>query len=67
MKKITFNKTQKKALAEVLDNLGSAVMIAMLLGIFIDSKITWANGLAMTIFAVACFAVATLLRSGGDD
>lgn len=60
------NKRQKDAIAKNLDNIGTALFIAMMAGIFVDSKLTLLNGIAMGIFTLHCFGIAAFLRRGDD-
>lgn len=57
-----FNERQKEAIAKNLDNIGNALVIAILVGVFVESKITWLNGMTLGIAAMYCFVGAVFLR-----
>lgn len=63
-RKILFNVHQKEAIAKILDNIGTAVIIAILIGIFVESKIDFGNGIPLVILALTCFSVGVFLRRG---
>ena len=60
------NKRQKYAVAQNLDNIGTAVLFAILVGVFIDSKLTLVNGIALGIATMLCFGIAAFLRRGDE-
>jgi hypothetical protein len=57
-----FNTNQKNGLATVLDNIGTAIFIALIVGIFIESKILFFPGLALVVLAIVSIGTALLLR-----
>ncbi len=61
-----FNKRQKDAIAKILDNIGTTLFIAIMVSVFIDSKLTLFNGIALGIFTLQCFSIAAFLRRGDD-
>lgn len=61
-----FNLRQKDAFAKILDNIGTANLIAILVGIFVESKITLLNGSILGTVSVLCFFCAAFLRKGDE-
>ena len=61
-----FNRHQKDAFAKNLDNIAVAMAIAIMLGIFIDTRLTLLNGIALGFLTVFFFGYAASLR-GGDQ
>jgi len=61
---VKFNLRQKDAFAKVLDNVGTANLIAILVGVFVNSKITLLNGGILATVSVLCFLYAAFLRRG---
>ena len=64
MKKIRFTQKQKDAFAKNFDNIGVAVIIAVLVGAFVESKVSLLNGFMLGIIAIVCFLYAAFLRKG---
>ena len=62
-----FNKNQRNGLAVILDNMGTATIIALIVGIFIESKITLLPAIALLFLAVVSIGTALLLRSRSSD
>jgi len=62
-----FNKRQKEALAKNFDNIAVAITIAIVVGIFVDSKLTLINGIALGILTVLFFGYAAFLRGGDEE
>lgn len=60
--RMKFNTNQKNGLATVLDNIGTAIFIALIVGIFIESKILFFPGLALVVLAIVNIGTALLLR-----
>ena len=63
---LKFNQSQKKAIAQNLDNIGTAVVIAILVGIFVDAKLTMLNAFLLAALGLTCYGVAIYLRTGDD-
>ncbi len=61
---IKFNQKQKDALAKNLDNIGVLNTVAILLGMLVDYKATFVNGVLMTMFSLTVFGFAIYLRRG---
>jgi hypothetical protein len=59
---VKFNQRQKSAFAKVLDNIGTANIIGILIGVFVDAKVTIVNGIALGIVSVLCYSYAAFLR-----
>lgn len=59
-----FNKNQKKGLATVFDNIGTATILAMIVGVFVESKVTIMTASMLFVFSLTCIVIATLLRGG---
>ena len=57
-----FNKNQKNGLATVFDNIGTAVIIGLIIGTFIDSKITLFPAIALSVTGSLAIGIALLLR-----
>ncbi|MEI6746353.1 MAG: hypothetical protein WCL34_10355 [Methylococcaceae bacterium] len=62
-----FNKDQSEGLAKVMDNLGTASIIATLLGGFVDKKIGSFEITVLISLAVTFFVMSFILRRGEDD
>jgi len=63
---IKFNQKQKDALAKNFDNIGVLNTGAILVGVFVDSRITLINGIYMAVISLALFGFAALLREGDE-
>jgi len=61
---LKFNRSQKKAIAQNLDNIGTAVFIAILVGIFVDAKLTVINAVLLATLGLTSYGVAIYLRKG---
>ncbi len=61
-----FNSRQKDAFAKVLDNIGTANIVAILIGSFIESKVSLMQGIALLVMSVAFILYATFLRRGDE-
>ena len=59
-----FNRHQKDALAKNLDNIAVALAIAVMFGIFVDTKLTLLNGTVLGFISVLFFGYAASLRTG---
>ncbi len=59
---IKLNKAQKDALAKNMDNIGVLNTGAIMVGVFVDYKITLTSGIIMAIVSVSLFVFAALLR-----
>ena len=62
-----FNKAQRNGLATVLDNIGTAIFIALIVGIFIESKISFFPGFALVITAIVSVGFALFLRRNDNE
>ena len=62
-----FNERQTGAFAKVLDNVGIAILIGILIGVFVDAKITIVNGVFLGIVSVFCFSYAAFLRRNNGN
>ncbi len=61
---IKFNQKQKDALAKVCDNIGVLNTGAIIVGVFVDYKITLINGIVMAMLSIFFFGLGLLLRGG---
>jgi len=59
-----FNQHQKDAMAKNLDNIAVALTIVIVLGVFVDTKLTLLNGIALVFLSVFSFWCAVSLRAG---
>jgi hypothetical protein len=50
----------------VLDNIGTANIVAILIGSFIESKVSLMQGIALLVMSVAFILYATFLRRGDE-
>ena len=60
-----FNKNQKDGIAKVLDTIGTADILAVLVGGFTDTaapRISQTQGLLLLVIGLTCFVCATWLR-----
>ncbi len=61
-----FNLRQKEAFAKVLETIGTANIVAILVGSFVDSNVSLVQGIALLVMSVAFIAYATFLRRGDE-
>ena len=57
-----FNKNQRNGLATVFDNIGTAAVIALIVGTFIDSTITLYSSAALSVTAGIAVGFSLFLR-----
>jgi putative Ca2+/H+ antiporter (TMEM165/GDT1 family) len=62
-----FNKNQSEGLAKVTDNLATAAIVAVLVGGFVDNKISIVQGAVLALVAIAFLVIAYILREEGED
>ena len=57
-----FNKDQLNGIATILDNVGTAIIIAIVVALFIESKIQSLTASALLVLAIANITVAFFIR-----
>ena len=62
-----FNKNQSEGLAKVTDNLATAAIVAVLVGGFVDNKISIIQGAVLALVAITFLVIAYILREEGND
>jgi hypothetical protein len=62
-----FNKNQSEGLAKVTDNLATAAIVAVLVGGFVDNKISIVQGAVLAFVSISFLVIAYILREEGDD
>lgn len=60
-RKIRFNVRQKRAIAQHLGSVGAGVVLALIVAVFVDAKLTLINAIVMGVFALFCFIGAVWL------
>ncbi len=63
---IKFNRRQTTALASVFDNFATAAAVGVLVGTFVESKVSILNGVIMVAIAIIFIGLGIILRSGDD-
>lgn len=59
-----FNQRQKDAIAKVFENIGTANIIALLVGAFIESKVPLFYGIALWAVSLVFISCGVALRKG---
>lgn len=59
-----FNQRQKDAIAKVLENVGTACIIALFVGSFIESKVALVHGIGLGALSILFVAVGIFIRKG---
>lgn len=66
-RKAIFNEKQTEGIAKILDNLGTAILVTLVVGTFIDAKVSLLNGIFLSILGILSIGGAVFLRGGRSD
>jgi hypothetical protein len=62
-----FNKDQREGFAKIADNLATAMIVATVVGGFIDNKIDMSKGFVLLGIAILFLGISYNFRKGEDD
>ena len=63
---IKFNQNQLKSITNILDNVATALIVGGVIGIFVESKVDFIDGIILFSISIECIVLSMLFNFKGE-